>query len=617
MEYSYVIGPNPYDNAMAWRQKGNGIWNTKADCLQSALEAIFDSMSVPAELTGRHYGQPFVEGVSLPLPDEEVIQVWSTDPVATANRAKMEASGWDHIPHWDDKSMTIGGLHCEIPVTDIEKYLRPKHHLLTGASSEDSAKAVSSIGANVQEFAVHKHELMAQVTDQQWAVTVQQWELERVQEKLANQIAEVREKMHMADTYLHGIKSKVQLFRGERGTGPYHVYQQRQFLNREVGLLANLTKFDFQNMEQLDEWLVKEGRLFKMLPFERTILVTRIRDTEKNYGNAFSNYYFNIENRVSVIWIRDGKNVYRVNVDIDFDNCVFPSGDESDKMIRYVVNYVFDEIYKRRTTDSLDRPISKEPEGQIKKNALEEEFPYNTHTKFPARFRCVEEWMDSEDYTTKLSVEIAKSCNAYLTQANRRRMKFVLLLQGIVDTTDFLDIPKGANLFDSQVAATYFTLLNDYTHALPDGYARDLIAAVTEAGQLRIGDTIIAYDADFEEDPDQHHRLMSRRSTQWRFYKIVSLKDGIKVMHHFRAKRWPNLPVKVQKMVTVGKQPFIRANITQDMVNMLLDDREWKLNNSEIVPLLAQWPYVQEQYKDAVNFTPLKLKTPEGDDYAS
>ena len=233
----------------------------------------------------------------------------------------------------------------------------------------------------------------------------------------------------------------------------------------------------------------------------------------------------------------------------------------------------------------------------------------------------MQEWFESEDYTTTVSVEIAKACNKSLIASNRRKMKFVLLLQGLVDNTTYLDIPKGANLFDWQESSKFFTLVNDYTHALADGHARDLIASVTDRAQLRIGDTIIARAFDFEEGDPRYRYHESRRyspiANRWYFYKIASLKDGIKVAHHFTSRRYPYKPTKNSELVLLTQyQPFLRANISQEVVNMMLGDREWKLNNLDLVPFLAQWKYVQEQYATAKNFTPCVLKSPEGEDYA-
>lgn len=621
MTYFYVIGHDPYNNSEPWRWKGNGTWAVKADCMQSALEQIFGSMPFPTELTGRS-SSPFVEGVMLPLPEDEVIQVWSNEPAATANRSKMLAAGWEHLPHWGDHTLETGGLLCEIPVADVEKYLRSDKKLLTGPSSDPSV-AVSPVGATVNEFQTLKHDIMLNITGQKWDIVIKKQEMEETQLQLRNQVAEMEEKINLANIYTHGIRSKIQLFKGERGSGPYHVFQQRQFLNREVGLLANMVEFDCRNMEQLDEWLVKEGKLFKMLPFERTILVTRIRDVDKEYGDAFTNWAMSAENMVSVIWIRDGKNVWRVNVDIDFDNCVFPDGDEAKRIIQYVNEVVFDKIYSVNRNDHFSAFRSsdavEEVEGELRVDAMESETPYTIRTKFPARFKTIEDWMNSEDYTTDVGVKIGQACNDYIARSNKRKMKFALLLQGIVDTTDFLDIPKGTNLFDCNEVCKYITLVNDYTHALPDGHARDIIASATDRTQLRVGQIVIVDSERFEEDAREsyYHCASLYKMNRWRFYKITVANGGaIKVNHHFCSKRGFRTPVKKAAQATVqADQAMIRADLTQEVVNMLLNDREWKLANRDIVPVLSQWSHVSEQYSKAVNFTPVSLKSPTGGNY--
>ena len=82
--------------------------------------------------------------------------------------------------------------------------------------------------------------------------------------------------------------------------------------------------------------------------------------------------------------------------------------------------------------------------------------------------------------------------------------------------------------------------------------------------------------------------------------------------HHFSAKRYPHEPVKKAEIVPLAQhQPFLRASMPQSIVDMMLRDRDWKEANFVLIPLLAQWRYVQEPYEKSQNFTPCLLKKPE------
>lgn len=617
MSYFYVIGSNPYDNSHSWKEKGNGEWSTNAENVDEALEYIFSSMPIPTELTGR-YEAAFIDGVSVSrLSSDEVIQVWSDDPLAQKNlpllEKAVEVGLIGHIPH----TGAVDGDICllrEIPVYEIEKWLHPERKLLAAPASQNTeTKVLSHVGVTVRDFMATRHELARDLTDKRLELTLHKWNVEAQKETLQTQMKAMSEQIALAETYLHGAKSKVTVHKGPKGTGPYHIFQSRQFLNKEIALLANMTDFDFTDMEKLDAWLVSSGKLWSFLPFERTLLVTRIRDKNKDYGCPWINWSMQEANMMSIIWIRDGKNVYRVSVENDFDNCVFPDGSEAEKLISTVTNDVFAQIFEKSTKDWRGDPITEEPFCTIKRDALNESEPYVTKTVSPRRFKTVDEWMDSTDYTQKIKTEISTSCIAALTRVNRCRMKFVLLLQGLVDNTTFLDIPKGTNLFDWQSAGAYFVLHNDYTHALPDGHTRDLIDAATRPDQLRVGMFIIASaDAIEKRHRERSNYWIERR---WRFYRVHKIVgDKVFVKHHFQSKHYPNNPVKAAKLIEVPLSKFVRASLLPDVAERMLADRDWKLDNLALVPLLAQWASVQTQYATAKHFDKVRIKNAGDDD---
>ena len=89
------------------------------------------------------------------------------------------------------------------------------------------------------------------------------------------------------------------------------------FMDEEIAIRIGFDKakeFDFQTIEQFDDWLLQPGNLDYLLPEQRGIVVLRPRRFQKQYShNAIINHQLNEENlSYTYFLIRDGANVYRI-----------------------------------------------------------------------------------------------------------------------------------------------------------------------------------------------------------------------------------------------------------------------------------------------------------------
>ena len=89
------------------------------------------------------------------------------------------------------------------------------------------------------------------------------------------------------------------------------------FMDEEIAIRIGFDKakeFDFQTIEQFDDWLLQPGNLDYLLPEQRGIVVLRPRRFQKQYShNAIINRQLNEENLTYTYFlIRDGANVYRI-----------------------------------------------------------------------------------------------------------------------------------------------------------------------------------------------------------------------------------------------------------------------------------------------------------------
>lgn len=657
--YSYTIGPNPRE-ASESNTKGNGCWKTQATSMKEALRIVFGSMSYPCEAAGRDrwHGVGFIEGVSIPgKHGDEVIQVWSNEPAAV-ERVPYK----DRVKEWESTKVDSSHqyLLCEIEVAKLGEYLTPITALLAGPENENSNEALSPMGVSVVQFEQHKQELQKTVQLSKFEIQQRRWALEQVEEAMQERIAAMNQQIRVVNAYCHGTRCRKQIHTGKSGTGPYYVFQTRQFLNQELALLANFHDFDFQDLSGLEKWLVRSGHIWKLLPHERCILVTRVRDVEKNYGNVWENIFKNEMNMQNMIWIRDGENVYHVDVEFKFDNAVFPDKSQFDRVHRKVLEHVwnnrFNPSYDRYGHSSFGRQIDS-PQGQIKPveqdHMDEKKFYQPEHERSPytevrivnKRFKTVDEWLDSDAYTPELEAQLRRSCHDYLREKNKKQMIFCVLLQGIVDNTELLQIPKGTDLFNWENVAKYFVLVSDYTHGICDHTFTDKFKEYLDVSKIRVGDWVIvwlnerAYDSNGSGSP-------------WLF-RVVGMADVVKPAQEIshtsgfltisaktkdESGRWPVVLYRpYSKRYRWGKQDDDRVkaskrlilnpkrSVTKDdavkptlilrvpfspgLAEKIIDDREWKMQHSQLVPIVAQYRKVVTKFLGSpVNQTKIVLK---------
>jgi hypothetical protein len=407
----------------------------------------------------------------------------------------------------------------------------------------------------------------------------------------------MEQQIFLADTYLRGTDNIRQLSAGCRGSGPYHVFQQRQFLNKEIALLANMEEFDCRQLDLLEGWIVTNKAWKKMLPFDRCILVTRVCDKAKDYGCPFTNWILNEKNLTTIIWIRDGENVWRILSDVEFNNAVLSDEHEEKRLTDLVTEHVFESNYENGETNWHGDPVTPEPEGAIRATATEEESEvYKPISKMPRRFATIEEWLASDDYTVKVSTEIGKAVAARIGKINKKRLVFAVFIQGVIDNTTILDIPKGTSIFEWSTASNFFHLHTEYSHGLPDGQARDEWRAFSDRMFLNPGDVIIV---DVRSIVDGSSSCRASRPKRLRFYNVLKMVNGFPMISYYPARKHaPHDSIKTPRRVVLGeKVPFIKASMPVRLADRLLEDRDWKETNLMWVPLVAQWRVVHAQWK--------------------
>lgn len=640
--YLFVLGDNPYENSHGdYHTKGNGEWFTTAAELEEALKVIFNSMDFPGEATGR---KTFVPGISLEgVPSEEVIQVWSDAPgifkrTKEALGIKSEKASGLH----DGRGRDLG-LHAEVHVKEIEKYNISYAALLKAPDeSGDPGTGVSPLAASVMRYQETRHEISKAMQLQKMDVARKQWEVERIEEEMEEKMRAMQEQIAVFDAYLHGTRHRTCIKRGAHGTGRYKVFQNRVFLSDEIAILGNFEDMDFKGMADLEKWLIESGHVWKMLPFERCILATRIRKENKDYGDPLANFWNNQANMQNMIWIRDGENVFHVDVEISFNNAVFPYRDQFERTKMMVLDHVWSKAFRWSVPKNWHgeklKPGEYEVPGTMKRKPLEEEEPYETVRIEKARFKTLQDWIDDPTaYTPILEKQMMEAVDDYLRAVNKKHMLFAVIIQGIVDNTNYLEIPKGTDMFNWENVDRYMDLVQDYSHGLSYPVWQEKLRPYVD-GKVTLGDWIVANVEEHIKGVRDYDEGTTYHESFPMLFKVIGLEDAT-IRRWVTDKddeegEWKNIACKrpVVKYFPVSsrrhrdddwgvrrrvKQPinlllrtsnFVRVPMSPQIAKDILNDREWKKKNTWLVPYMVNYGKIIEAMKSPVNGAQVKWK---------
>ena len=203
----------------------------------------------------------------------------------------------------------------------IEEDEGPKETLPVVSDS----KSLSSISSKItlrekhDEIARRKAELEAMVSEMNNAMSLLKAELKQKQKIV-----------YIIETYLGMNEEIVQIAEGDpapNGT-KLSLFQQKLFMDEEVGIWDDRDGqgLDFKDIEQFDEWILKNYEKFAYDPL--SIVVWQVRRREKKYNDIWSNVQFNHWNKTTYFLIRNGSRLYRIWSNVQVDDRLFPTKNE-------------------------------------------------------------------------------------------------------------------------------------------------------------------------------------------------------------------------------------------------------------------------------------------------
>lgn len=181
-------------------------------------------------------------------------------------------------------------------------------------------------------------ELFARVKKQHEAMaTWMKAELIPAQAELgaATKVTEIIEgKIHTVELYAGLQEDLAQVREGDPAAmgSRIHLMQRMHFMDEECLARYEAGGMDFKDVGQFDAWLARDGNFGRILPHERCVVAFRIRRDNKDYGdlNAFISFNFNLQNKQTFLYIRNGRQLWRMSTSVEFGESLFPRREDED-----------------------------------------------------------------------------------------------------------------------------------------------------------------------------------------------------------------------------------------------------------------------------------------------
>lgn len=115
-----------------------------------------------------------------------------------------------------------------------------------------------------------------------------------------------------------------------------HLLQGLRYMDEECLAQYEAGGMDFKDQAAFDKWLCRADNLQRLLPYPRTVCAFRVRRHGKDYSDeisldpwiCFAAAAWSALNKKTFLYIRNGKQVYRLATDVEFGERLFPNGSQ-------------------------------------------------------------------------------------------------------------------------------------------------------------------------------------------------------------------------------------------------------------------------------------------------
>ena len=277
---------------------------------------------------------------------------------------------------------------------------------------------------------------------------------------------------------------------------------------------------DCRDIKGFDKWLSRQENYERILPFPRTIAAFRVRryDKEREWDGSIAGLLFNFSleqaDKTTFLYVRNGKQLWRLNTAIDFGTCLFPDKEEFNLDGKTWALISFGKIEAFISDREYQAKVREESEQKRKHDEwmAQHKDDDNAWYDCPYRDTCqrLEDW-EPFDQSSVYYDDILKNIAQQIESYNR----IALIVQGLFDRSLVLHPHPPARLYSPQGFAAAVELVYDAALVIHSGDAPDFeIYRAACNRSLRAGSVTIGQD-DFWQRQEAVKEINRRRS-DWR-----------------------------------------------------------------------------------------------------
>ncbi|HEC61952.1 MAG TPA: hypothetical protein ENI27_06815 [bacterium] len=285
-----------------------------------------------------------------------------------------------------------------------------------------------------------------------------------------------------------GLLEEIELVRKGKPAGlddKLHVMQRRCYMDEECLLGYKTGGIDITNLGQFDKWLSKKTNLERVLPFPRCMVAFQVRryvkerEWDGTFGGVFIKVQLDQQDKLTFLYIRNGKRLYRLNTELTFGSKIFPDRDQyvlSENMwAKMFANKVEELVPDREYQDTLKTLKKRERERKQKEKKWKKKNPgrdgfHNPYMNYGVDFdKDVLRGYEPYDPTSVYYDDIHRKVERQIKQYNR----IAVIVQGLLDRSKVLHPHPPAKLWTLEGFAAAVELVYDADRVLYAGETPD------------------------------------------------------------------------------------------------------------------------------------------------
>lgn len=413
--------------------------------------------------------------------------------------------------------------------------------------------------------------------------------------ELKEAIGGVEERIFHVELYAGLIESVVQIRKGKPAADgeKIRLMQRRAYMDEECLARYEAGGMRFKDLRAFDRWLARPDNFQRILPFPRCVVAFRVRrhradDWPVSMWDFFRMMQEENLDKSTVLYLRNGNQLYRLQTAIEFGEQLFPDMDRrklDGKLWAKIHSEAVEELLTEGQHEQLledERKREQEEDERIARLPKSKRcFPWNSRNHLRSYFDKYVFFSPDTVYYDDIT--------AYIQQQIKEHNRLVLVLQGLLDRSPvFLPHPPWS-LWSKEGFEAALELIYDDARALSVGDKPDFEAYRAKLNaSLRAGSVTVGQE-------DAWERIEARKENKRR------ARDGRYNRTEFTLKRHrpygndgPGLLAHVVKYARTGtclyewKRPRARDNWRTDAE--LVHTCKLKLPKSQILNVSAYTP---------------------------